>query len=355
MSGGVDSSVAAKLLIDEGHDVLGIFLSFWKDPKSMGIENKCCSAKALADARAVCAKLNIRLYTLDFAEIFKKEIVDNFLHEYKIGNTPNPCVRCNKFVKIGLLIKKARSLGYEFVATGHYARIKKEKSLFSSNHKTIFKLLKGVDNKKDQSYYLYKFNQKELAHLIFPLGGYAKEEIRALAKKANLPVATKSESQEICFTPNDHNDFLRQYLPLKPGEIRDQDEEIVGGHKGLPLYTVGQRKGIEIGGVGPFYVVNKDKKNNILYITNDEHDEKLFQKEVLIKIVSWINPSVQYPLDCLAVLRYGAKPVKCVVSKKNTDTDQCHVSLSEKARAVTPGQSIVFYKGDEVLGGGVIE
>ena len=354
MSGGVDSSVVAKMMVDAGYDVLGIFLSFWKDPNSQSVENKCCSAKALSDARAVCTQLGIRLYVLDFADIFKKEIVDNFLDEYRAGKTPNPCVRCNKFVKLGLLIKKAKALGYSHVATGHYAQIKKEKSSQSSSKAEVFKLLKGVDKAKDQSYYLYKFNQEELSSLLFPLGEYTKTQTRVMAEKANLLVASKSDSQEICFTPNNHNEFLRIYLTLSPGEIRTPDEAVVGKHQGLPLYTLGQRRGIEIGGVGPYYVLKKDQKNNILYVTNDENNEKLFSEEFIIKDTNWLNPDISLPLRCEAKVRYGANLVECIVDKKSTDLSQCHVQLLKPVRAITSGQSVVFYNEEEVLGGGII-
>ena len=354
MSGGVDSSLAAKLLVDEGHDVLGIFLSFWKDSGSLNIENKCCSAKALMDARSICTQLGIRLYVLDFVQEFKKEIVDNFLSEYSIGNTPNPCVRCNKFVKIGLLIKKAKDLGYNYVATGHYARIKQIEVFKDCRRDINYSLFKGVDQRKDQSYYLYKFNQKELSSLLFPLGSYKKEEVRVMAQNFKLSVAAKKESQEICFVPRDHNDFLKKYLVLKPGEIRTVDEEVVGRHQGLPLYTIGQRKGIEIGGVGPFYVVKKNEKNNVLYVTNDALDLNLFKNELVVKEVNWIDSKVRFLIACEAVIRYGSKGVKCIVKKQDSDCDQYLVKFDDEVRAVTSGQSIVFYNKNEVLGGGVI-
>ncbi len=355
MSGGVDSSVAAKLLVDDGYDVLGIFLSFWKDAKAMNVENKCCSAKALTDARAVCTQIGIKLYVLDFSEVFKKEIVDNFLSEYDIGNTPNPCVRCNKFVKLGLLIKKAKTLGYDKVATGHYARVIKERVFLENKKKTKYKLLKGVDEKKDQSYYLYKFGQKELSHLVFPLGGFTKQEVRRMALKYNLPVATKTESQEICFVPDDHNTFLKNYLKLVPGQIKDLSEKVLGAHQGLPLYTIGQRKGIEIGGVGPFYVVRKDAVQNVLFVTNNPLDSELFKKNVVVCDLNWIKYGCDSFVLCEAVIRYGAKPVVCKVSNIKKELNKCFVSFSKPQRAITSGQSIVFYEKDELLGGGIIE
>lgn len=354
MSGGVDSSLAAKILVDEGHEVMGIFLSFWKDPKAMNVENKCCSARSLMDARAVCTQLGIRLYVLDFSDVFKKDVVDNFLSEYEVGNTPNPCVRCNKFVKLGLLIEKSLALGYDYVATGHYARIKKQKFFLGSRKTSKYQLLRGVDSKKDQSYYLYKFSQKELSHLIFPLGKYTKGQVRGMAKEANLLVATKTESQEICFVPNDHRDFLRNYLNLKSGSIKTLDEKEVGRHQGLPLYTIGQRKGVEIGGLGPFYVVKKDLVNNVLYVTNDPLNKALFENKLKVKDVSWVEGGIKLPLVCQAMIRYGASPVECIIKKNNSLANEYFVSFNEVVRAITLGQSIVFYDKDVVLGGGVI-
>ena len=365
MSGGVDSSVAAKLLVDQGHEVVGIFLHFWTPPISnceagslSRTENKCCSAKALIDARRVCKKIGIKLYTFNFKDIFKKEIVDNFLHEYEKGNTPNPCVRCNKLVKLGLLIQKAKELGFNYVATGHYVRIKNEelriknKTNKSKDIKTIYQLLKAKDDKKDQSYFLYTLTQEQLRHLIFSLGNYLKEEVRKMAEKFNLPVASKSESQEICFIPGkSHNDFLKKYIKLKRGKIKTLDGKELGEHQGLPLYTIGQRRGIEIGGIGPFYAACMDYKENILYVVPDKDDPILYSDNLITKDVNWINPNLNFPLKCEAVIRYHAKAVSCEVNKK---ANNYIVQFIKPIRAITPGQSVVFYSGLEVLGGGII-
>ena len=360
MSGGVDSSVAAKLLKDQGHEVVGIFLHFWKEEFNnlhpdkgglRGVENKCCSAEALLDARRVAAKIGIPLYTLNFAKIFKKQIVNNFLDEYKKGKTPNPCVRCNKLVKLGFLIKQAKKLGFDFVASGHYVSLKEK------NKKFIMQAAK--DKTKDQSYFLYTFNQKELAHLLFPLGNYTKKQVRQLAKKFKLPVAEKSESQEICFIPNkNHNEFLKRHLKLKPGNIKITPlirgaRGVIGRHLGLPLYTIGQRKGIEIGGTGPYYAAKMDYKKNILYVVNNGNDKNLYNNKLIAKNVNWLlDDKLKFPLNCQAVIRYRHKPVKCIVTKNNKNS--LKVKFSEPQRAITPGQSVVFYKKDEVLGGGII-
>lgn len=359
MSGGVDSSVAAKLLKDQGHDVVGIFLHFWKEEQPPLIkggrgdffENKCCSAEALLDARRVADKIGMPLYTLNFAKVFKKQVVDNFLSEYAKGKTPNPCVRCNKSVKLGLLIKQAEKLGFDYVASGHYAVNKNGQ------------LSRAKDKNKDQSYFLYALNKNELKHLIFPLGGYTKTQVRRLAKKFKLPVAEKKESQEICFIPDkSHNEFLRRHLKLRPGKIKLLTSQppfergargVIGSHQGLPLYTVGQRKEIAIGGTGPYYAAKMDYKTNTLYAVADGNDKLLYNNELIAKNVNWFNDiEPRMPLKCEAVIRYRHKPVKCEIFK--TSKNDFKVSFFEPQRAITPGQSVVFYSKNKVLGGGVI-
>jgi tRNA-specific 2-thiouridylase len=358
MSGGVDSSVAAKLLVDQGHEVAGIFLHFWKETGEEK-ENKCCSLKALMDARRVCQKIGIPLYTLDFSRVFKKEIVDNFLYAYEHGLTPNPCVRCNKSVKLGLLIKRARELGFDYVASGHYAKL-----IFNFQF-SIFNLCKAKDKNKDQSYFLHMLDQEQLAHLLFPLSDYTKDEVRAMARKFKLPVAEKKESQEICFVSGkSHNDFLKKYLKLKSGPIvlvssNDWKKgEVIGEHKGLPLYTIGQRKGVEIGGTGPFYVVGTDYKTNTLYVARNFQDELLYSKRLIAEKVNWISGSApKMPFECEAVIRYRHQPVSSKIkiqNQKNNKLIKYLVEFNEPQRAVTPGQSVVFYQGEEVIGGGMI-
>lgn len=357
MSGGVDSSVAAKLLVDQGYEVMGIFLHFWKDTdfNNKEIENKCCSVQALMDARRVCRQIGIRLYTLNFSEIFKEQIVDDFLQEYQIGHTPNPCVRCNKFVKLGLLIERARQLGFDKIASGHYARIvqKKEK----------YQLYRGVDKKKDQSYFLSGLTQDQLKYLILPLGDLTKTEVRNLAEKFQLPTAQKNDSQEICFVSSkNHNDFLKKYLNLKSGEVRltrnEEDKKNnnlnlkIGTHQGLPLYTLGQRKGIEIGGIGPFYAVKMDYKKNILFVSGDNDDPLLYSDQFLTDQINWIIDKPKSSLKCEVMIRSGAKLTECEIFKKGKIYQ---VRLKSPLRVVMPGQSAVFYKGDEVIGMGIIK
>ncbi len=347
ISGGVDSAVAAKLLIDQGYDVSGIFLNFWKEPGNQLKENKCCSLEAQLDAKKVCLSLGIPFYTFNFSSKFKKEVVDNFLNEYQIGMTPNPCVVCNKKIKIGGLLDYAISLGFDYLATGHYVDLKK----FSDG----FYLLKGLDKNKDQSYFLYTLEQKQLKKLIFPLGNLKKPKVRQIATNAGLPVASKNESQEICFVSGKrHNDFLKKYLKLKSGNIKLWPEnKIIGKHQGLPLYTIGQRRGIDIGGTGPYYAAFFDYEKNDLYVVKNFNDPVLYGKEMMIKNFYWSNiKSLNFPLKVKVVIRYRHKPVSCRVEK--VKNKMLKVVFSQKQRAITSGQSAVFYEGNKVLGGGII-
>lgn len=347
MSGGVDSSVAAQLLKNQGYDVSGVFLHFWKD-ESAGekAENRCCSLESLLDAKAVAAKIGIPLYTFNFSDQFKEAVVDNFLSEYQSGRTPNPCVVCNKKIKIGLLLRQARALGFDYVATGHYLEIKKVGR--------EYQLFKAKDKAKDQTYFLYTFGQEELKHLLFPLGKYIKPQVRKLAEKFELTVAAKPESQDICFLSGDHNNFLKKYLKLVPGDIKVLETgEKIGEHQGLPLYTIGQRRGL-VGGNGPYYVAKFDYRKNILYVVKEWNQAILYQSGLIAKKVNWLSDKLpKRAINCEAVIRYGHKAVKCTVKPKNK-TDYL-VEFKSKQRAVTPGQSVVFYDKKQVLGGGIID
>lgn len=347
MSGGVDSSVVAKILVDQGYTVAGVFLHFWKEEDlETKSENKCCSLESLLDAKKVAAKVGIPLYTFDFSQAFKDSVVDNFLDEYSKGNTPNPCVLCNKKIKIGRLLQYTEKLGFDYLATGHYLKIKKAKGEYA--------LFKAKDNNKDQSYFLYTFNQKQLSHLLFPLGEYTKSEVRKLAKKYNLGVESKAESQDICFLSGPHNDFLKRHLKLKSGLIKIKDSgEVIGEHQGLPLYTIGQRRGIDIGGSGPYYVSGYDYKKNILYVVKTWNEDILYRSYLIASHVNWnSNNLLKFPLKCETVIRYGHQAVKCLVEK--TSARRYKIIFNEKQRAITPGQSIVFYRASQLLGGGII-
>jgi tRNA-specific 2-thiouridylase len=349
MSGGVDSSVAAQLLVNEGHDVAGVFLRFWKDESAGAAgENRCCSLESLLDAKAVAGKIGIHLYSFDFSLPFKEAVVDNFLSEYELGRTPNPCVVCNKKIKLGLLLKYAAKLGYDYVATGHYLNLKKVGS--------EIRLFKAKDKNKDQSYFLYTFSPEEISHLLFPLGNYTKPQVRKLASKFKLTVAAKPESQDICFLAGAHNNFLKKYLKLKKGLIKILDSgETIGEHQGLPLYTIGQRRGIEIGGTGPYYVAKFDYDKNILYVVKNWNENILYQDNLVAQDVNWL--SGKYPkniLKCEAVIRYGHPAVRCTLTPDKKNKNTYLVKFIKAQRALTPGQSVVFYDKQRVLGGGII-
>jgi len=323
----------------------------------------------------VAQKLGVELHTFNFSNPFKLAVVDNFLKEYAAGRTPNPCVLCNKKVKIGRLLEQARGLGFDYVATGHYLKIKKGPLKNKSGRpagRSGYKLFRAKDKNKDQSYFLYTFNQDQLKHLLFPLGNYTKPQVRALARKYKLPVAEKSESQEICFIPGKHhNDFLKKYLKMKLGDIKltDEDNKVIGRHQGLPLYTIGQRRGIEIGGTGPYYAAKFDWRRNDLYVVKNFDDAILYGGELVAENVTWLSGQAPaLPFKCEAVIRYRHPAVKCVLEKiekggnegkgktaKGEKTLNYIVKFKEPQRAITPGQSVVFYKGAEVLGGGIIK
>jgi tRNA-specific 2-thiouridylase len=339
MSGGVDSSTVAKMLKDRGYDCLGVFMR-------LGIERGCCDEDA---ARKVCQKIGIKFYPIDVRAKFKKEVKDYFLSSYKKGITPNPCVKCNQLIKFGELLKRARALDCDYLATGHYIKIKKVKDKY--------KLFKAKDSAKDQTYFLYNLTQEELKHLMFPIGDSIKEKVKKNAKKDELP-HLKHESQDVCFLSGEHNEYLRTNLKMKTGPIKTLDEKVLGEHKGLPLYTIGQRKGVEVGGTGPYYVVKKDFKTNTLFVTNKSDDPALSSKELVAENISWVSGvAPKFPLKCQAVIRYRHQAVPCVVRplaliKKGSFVK---VSFSVPQRAITSGQSVVFYKGNELLGGGVIQ
>jgi tRNA-uridine 2-sulfurtransferase len=354
MSSGVDSSVAAAILKKRGYDVVGVFMHFWKEPSQNSlVENKCCSLEAQEDARKVCRILGIPLYTANVEQAFKKEVVDYFLEEYKNGRTPNPCVVCNEHIKFNALFKKMLGMKADYVASGHYARKLKFK-VKSSKSKVIYKLYQGKDKEKDQSYFLYNFNQKQLARILFPIGDYKKAEIRKIAKKMSLPVFNKDESQGLCFTPEKYPEgFLRRNLKLKKGKTVNTQGKVIGTHEGLPLYTIGQRRGINIGGDGPYYVAGKDLKKNILVVTNNEKDPALFRLQMAVKKVNWMVKKLKNKSKVLVKTRYRNPPVSAIIKAQGNDY---LIKFSKPQRAISPGQSAVFYtvKG-ELLGGGVIK
>jgi tRNA-specific 2-thiouridylase len=357
MSGGVDSSVAATLLKEQGYEVIGVFMHFWHDVADkleaidMHIENRCCSREAEESARSVAQKLGIRFYSLNVSKEFKKAVVDYFLSEYDSGRTPNPCIECNREIKFGIMIDKAMAMGADYVATGHYAINLKFKM---KNEKFRYKLLKAKDENKDQSYFLYTLTQKKLEHCLFPIGDYQKSEVREIAKRFGLSVHDRKESQEICFIHTKfYGDFLKKYLTLKPGKIVNAKGHVLGDHKGLPLYTIGQRRDIGLGGSGPYYVIGFDRRKNHLMVSNDPRDPKLYSKEIIAEKVIWTSGKTpKMPMRIKAKIRYRMQEVSAIVDKKS---GKYRVKFSKPQRAAMPGQSVVFYKGREVIGGGVIK
>lgn len=340
----MDSSVAAALLKKQGYDVIGIFMKLWaEDAASTDFvrENICCSLEAATAARMVAQKLDIPFYVVNFADEFKKTVVDNYIKEYDSGRTPNPCVICNRDIKGEILFKKMQDLGGDYLATGHYARLK-----FDGKN---YHLYRAKDDKKDQTYFLWTLSQKKLAKLLFPVGVYNKAQIRQLATKFNLPTAQRKESQGICFIPDrDICGFLRRYATklTKPGDILDTQGHKLGLHDGLINYTIGQRERLGLGGPKAYFVVKLDSKKNRLIVGNSN---ELYSRTLTASSLNWINP-VKGKLG--GRIRYGHPIESCKISPK--DEKSIEVVFDQAQRAITSGQSIVFYSGEELLGGGII-
>ncbi len=327
MSGGIDSSVAAALIKESGVDTIGVFMRIYPD-SLRGSEKR---------ARKIAQILNIPFFVLDFRKEFKNKIISYFLEEYKKGITPNPCVLCNKEIKFGLLLRGVKKMGAEFLATGHYARTE------------VQKLLKAKDKEKDQTYFLWQLDSEKIKHILFPIGGYTKRQVKDLAREFKLPVSGIQESQEVCFIKDTCNDFLIKHLKKNPGDIVDAKGKVVGQHNGLWFYTIGQRKGINISGKKPLYVLKKDIKKNILIVTENKKD--LESRELIIKNINWISGKTpKLPLKIMAKVRYRTCSSRATIIK-----DVAYKVVFDKPqRAITSGQSVVFYKGVELLGGGII-
>jgi len=361
MSGGVDSSVAAALLKEQGYNVLGFFMKNWGD--TCGLKSSDCPwLEDREDAMRVCAKLDIPFKTLDFEKEYKDMVLDYFFKEYELGRTPNPDVMCNAQIKFGVFLDKALELGADYIATGHYVRAREVQGAryeVRDGEGESVELLKGVDKNKDQSYFLYRLNQKQLSKSMFPVGDLTKPKVRELAKKFSLPNYDKKDSQGVCFIGHiDLQKFLSQKIKEKPGDIVDEKGAKIGEHKGLFWYTIGQRKGINIGGIGPFYVLQKDFKDNKLIVTNNPKNEQLYASFIEISDANWIlgiTPS-NSPLAGGEVLecriRYREKLTKCTITDKKEGIYQ--VDFKTPQWAVASGQSVVFYDGDSCLGGGII-
>ncbi len=344
LSGGVDSAVAALLLRGQGYDVTGLFMKNWEEDDREGY---CAAEEDLKEARRVCARLQIPLHTVNFSAEYWERVFSYFLAEYEAGRTPNPDVLCNKEIKFKAFMEHALRLGADKIATGHYARI--------GHGPEGHRLRRARDSNKDQTYFLYTLGQHELAHSLFPLGGLTKPEVRALAREAGLPNHARKDSTGICFIGERHfKTFLSRYLPARRGAIRTLEGEVKGEHDGLMYYTIGQRQGLGIGGAGePWYVVDKDLEHNVLYVVQGEQHPALFSRGLAAADLHWVaGKAPDPPLPCEAKTRYRQPQQACAITRR--DRLGVEVIFEQAQRAITPGQSVVFYQGDTCLGGGII-
>ncbi|MDO9465439.1 MAG: tRNA 2-thiouridine(34) synthase MnmA [bacterium] len=349
MSGGVDSSVTAALLKDEGFEVIGITMHIWERSKDW---DGCCGAEGIEDAKRVAHKLGIPHYVLNLRDVFQDMVISNFCEEYKAGRTPNPCIRCNKYIKFDALAKKAKELGANYIATGHYSRIQRMESR-GQRAEDRYVLKKGIDTKKDQSYVLYTMTQEQLKYTLMPLGDLTKERVRKIAKEKNLHVVNSPESQEICFIPdNNYGEFVKKCVSeeIKPGPIINKEGKVIGEHRGIIFYTIGQRKGMGIADKNPLYVIAIDKKNNAIRAGKEE---ELYTNELIADNMNFINiGKLETPIKVEAKIRYLHQPSQATVIPLNEG--KVKVKFDAPQRAVTPGQAVVFYNGEEVIGGGTI-
>ncbi len=347
MSGGVDSSVAALLLKKQGYNVVGVFMKNWSNTKDL--KGECNWVAERQDAMRVAAKLDIPFKTYDFEKEYKEKVLKYFIKEYKAGRTPNPDIMCNKDVKFKLFLERALREGADFIATGHYANKRQE----TGDKRRVFKLIIPKDKDKDQTYFLYVLDQKILKKTLFPLGDLTKKEVREIAKKNELITAEKKDSVGICFVGEvDIKDFLKRYIKFTPGNIVDTKGKVLGQHQGLEPFTIGQRRGIEIGGTGPYYVVEKNFKTGDLVVTRNPKDLLLYKKELLVKKMHWISGhEPKLPIKVKARVRYRQNLETAEIKK----TKQGYkVMFKKPERAITPGQCLVVYQGKECLGGGII-
>lgn len=347
MSGGVDSSVSAALLVEQGYEVIGMMMRLWSEPgNGRGpVVNRCCTPDQMADAQRVADQLGIPFYVMDVKDHFRQTIVQYFIEQHELGRTPNPCIECNRQIRFTYLLNQALALDANYLATGHYAQVERSD--------TGYQLRQGVDTHKDQSYVLHVLGQEHLAHALFPVGAYTKQEVRDLARKFNLPVATKHDSQDLCFLGDgDYRRFLREYSEKasQSGPILNLAGEQIGEHEGLPFYTIGQRKGLGVSTPDPVYVLQKDVSRNALIVGSRA---ALGQTRLWVRDVNWVSGiSPQEPIAAQVKIRYKAAAVNAVVEV--VENGRIQVQFSEPVFGITAGQGAVFYNGDICLGGGII-
>lgn len=346
MSGGVDSSVAAALLKGQGYEVIGLMLRLWSEPGAEG-SNRCCTPDAMAQARRVAAVLDMPFYAIDAQETFHSHVVNYFIDGYAQGVTPNPCLVCNRHVRWTFLLERAFALGAQFMATGHYARLRK-------NDQERFELLKAVDTSKDQSYVLHVLDQERLSHALFPLGDYTKPQVRELARQFGLPVAERPESQDLCFLGNgDYRQFLHRNAQgvMKPGAILNKEGQLIGEHQGLAFYTIGQRKGLGVTSPEPLYVIDKDIQQNALIIG---HKDDLGRSELVAAQMQWVSGmSLSEPIRAQVKIRYKAQEAWAWITP--IEDQRVRIAFDQALRDITPGQAAVIYDGEICLGGGIIQ
>ncbi|RIW37641.1 tRNA 2-thiouridine(34) synthase MnmA [Bacillus salacetis] len=345
MSGGVDSSVAALLLKEQGYDVIGIFMKNWDDTDENGV---CTATEDYEDVIRVCNQIGIPYYAVNFEKQYWDKVFTYFLDEYKAGRTPNPDVMCNKEIKFKAFLEHAVKLGADYLATGHYAQVEYRDG--------EYKMLRGKDSNKDQTYFLNQLGQEQLEKVMFPIGNIDKKKVREIAKEAELATAAKKDSTGICFIgERNFKEFLSNYLPAQPGNMETLNGEVKGKHDGLMYYTIGQRQGLGIGGAGePWFVIGKDLDRNVLYVEQGFDHEALYSDSILATDISWTSDNEkQAEFECTAKFRYRQEDHE--VKVQLLDDDKVKVIFKEPVRAVTPGQAVVFYNGDECLGGGTID
>ena len=341
MSGGVDSSVAAYLLKEQGYDVIGVTMQIWQEDKEYEErEGGCCSLSAVDDARRVAQKLDIPFYVLNFRDSFKRNVIDYFVDEYIQGRTPNPCIACNKYLKFDELLQKAKGIGADYVATGHYAKIEERDGRFQ--------LIRSKDDRKDQTYALYNLTQEQLEHTLMPCGEFTKDKIREIAKEIGLDVHNKKDSEEICFIPdNNHGRYICEAAPnkVRTGNFVDKYGNVLGKHKGIVYYTIGQRKGLGLALGRPVFVTDINPVTNTVVVGPEED---IFKTDLVCKDINFISiDKLEDPMEVEAKIRYSAKPAKATISPM--ENGRVKVSFEDKQRAITKGQSVVFYKDDLVV------